>query len=150
MKIDGKQKKVKKDKILYIKRKKYDIIISRERSKSTSQILRKEVEHLTTKNTWISIPIDEQETIINLDYFEHKMKIYTSNQPTAKRLQKRIGESTKTFFTNEKISGKSWTIFFDERETIKKAISLGSLLTMNQSKIAKGKVIEDEELQKQK
>lgn len=119
-------------------------MFTRERSKSTSQILRKEVEHLTTKNTWISIPIDEQETIINFDYFEHQMKLYTSNQPTAKRLQKRIGESTETFFTNGKISGKSWTIAFDERETIKKAISLGSLLTMNQSKIAQGKVIEDE------
>ena len=119
-------------------------MFTRERSKSTPKNRRKEVAHLTTRNTWISIPIDEQETIINLDYFEHKMKIYTSNQPTAKRLQKRIGESTETFYTNEKISGKSWTITFDERETIKKAISLGSLLTMNQSKIAQGKVIEDE------
>lgn len=37
MKIDCKYKKVKKDKILYIKRKKYDIMFTRERSKSTPQ-----------------------------------------------------------------------------------------------------------------
>lgn len=102
------------------------------------------MEHLTTQKRWISIPIDEQETIINFDYFEHKMKIHTTNQPTAKRLQKKIGESTETFYTEGKISGKTWTITFDERENIKKAISLGTLLTMNQSKTMQKKVMEDE------
>lgn len=101
------------------------------------------MEHLTTKNNWYSIPIDEQETIINFDYFDHKIILYTTNKATSNRLQKKIGEPDEITKTNGLISGTTWNLKFEQRETIKKAISLGSLLTMNQSKSIQGKVEEE-------
>lgn len=90
--------------------------------------------HLTTQRKWISISIDEQETLINLDYFEKVLTVYTTNQATSKRIEKKIGEPTKEDFTEGKISSTTWKIPFQDREKAKKVLSLGSLITIHQSK----------------
>ena len=89
---------------------------------------------MTNQRKWISIPIDEQETIINLDYFEKVLTVYTTNQATSKRLQKKIGEPTSQDYIQDKISSTTWKIPFQEREKAKKVLSLGSLITVHQSR----------------
>ena len=49
---------------------------------------------------WTSIPTDEKETILNFDYFDNKVNLYTTNQPTGNRLKK-IGEPTKRLILKE-------------------------------------------------
>lgn len=41
---------------------------------------------------WEMIPRDEQETIVNIDYYEKTISIYTTRKSVAERLLKKIGE----------------------------------------------------------
>ena len=41
---------------------------------------------------WEQVPRDEQETIINVDYYEKTMTLYTSRKSVAQRLKKKVGE----------------------------------------------------------
>lgn len=94
---------------------------------------RKEGKHLTERK-WKSIPIDEQETIIHLDYIDKILQVYTTNQATSKRLEKKLGEPMKEDYIQEMIASTTWRIPFQEREKLKKVLSLGSLITKHQSK----------------
>ena len=88
---------------------------------------------MTKEKKWISIPTDEKETIINLDYAEKCLKVYTCNQATSKRLTKKIGEPNEIDYQMNSVCGTTWKIEFKDRETIRKALSLGSLITTHQS-----------------
>ena len=57
---------------------------------------------------WEVIDRDEQETIVNIDYFEKKLKLYTNRKSVAQRLKKKVGEPTKIDTTNGKISGVTY------------------------------------------
>jgi len=52
---------------------------------------------------WNTIPREEQETIINLDYLDKKISLYTSKQSVGNRLKKKIGNPTKINYSNNKI-----------------------------------------------
>ena len=52
---------------------------------------------------WEIVPRDEQETIISVDYCEKTISVYTTRKQTAERLQKKIGEPTKTDLHNGSI-----------------------------------------------
>lgn len=52
---------------------------------------------------WELVPREEQETIINVDYYDKKIKIYTSRKSVADRLKRKIGEPTKTYISYGKI-----------------------------------------------
>lgn len=52
---------------------------------------------------WEVVPRDEQETIINVDYCEKTISIYTTRKATADRLLKKVGEPTKTDLHNGSI-----------------------------------------------
>ena len=43
---------------------------------------------------WENIPRDEQETILNIDYAEKEITVYTNRKSVAKRLKNKIGEPT--------------------------------------------------------
>ena len=49
------------------------------------------------------IPRDEQETIINIDYFKKTINVYTSRKQVGERLKKKIGEPTDKYVSNNKI-----------------------------------------------
>lgn len=57
---------------------------------------------------WEVIPRDEQETIINVDYCEKTISVYTTRKQTAERLQKKIGEPTKIDIHNNFICGVTY------------------------------------------
>ena len=52
---------------------------------------------------WEIVPRDEQETIINIDYCEKTINIYTSRKQVGERLKKKIGEPTDKYVSNNKI-----------------------------------------------
>ena len=52
---------------------------------------------------WEIIPRDEQETLINIDYFEKTINVYTSRKQVGERLKKKIGEPTDKYVSNGKI-----------------------------------------------
>lgn len=52
---------------------------------------------------WNTIPREEQETIINLDYLDKKISLYTSKQSVGNRLKKKIGNPTKINYSNNNI-----------------------------------------------
>ena len=52
---------------------------------------------------WEIVPRDEQETLINIDYCEKTINIYTSRKQVGERLKKKIGEPTDKYVSNNKI-----------------------------------------------
>ena len=57
---------------------------------------------------WEIVPRDEQETLINVDYCEKTITVYTTRKQTAERLQKKIGEPTTQDVHNGFISGVTY------------------------------------------
>lgn len=45
---------------------------------------------------------DEQETIMNVDYGKREVHCYTSRYAVYDRLRAKLGEPTKTFYTDKK------------------------------------------------
>lgn len=78
---------------------------------------------------WTSISLDEQETLLNFDYFEKKLLVYTTRQPVANRLKKKLGEPTKETMIEGKIASNEWTILFENREAIKKILSINNFVS---------------------
>ena len=52
---------------------------------------------------WEIVPRDEQETLINIDYCEKTINVYTSRKQVGERLKKKIGEPTDKYISNGKI-----------------------------------------------
>ena len=61
---------------------------------------------------------EEQETIVNIDYSNKKVSCYTSRYAVYERIKRKIGEPTKTFYTNKKISGAIWNIPFTDKKIL--------------------------------
>ena len=57
---------------------------------------------------WEIVPRDEQETLINIDYCEKKLTVYTSRKATGKRLLKKVGSPTKIDYHDGLISGVTY------------------------------------------
>ena len=66
---------------------------------------------------------EEQETIINIDYFESKIIVYTCQKSVYERLLNRLGNPTHKYYTKEKISGAKWEIPFKEKKSITQVLS---------------------------
>lgn len=85
---------------------------------------------MKNRNNFYKIDLKEQETIINIDYYAKQIYIYTSRPSVYKRLEKKLGEPTKTYTTNALISGGSWTISFADSQVkniITKSLFLGEM-----------------------
>ena len=52
---------------------------------------------------WEIVPRDEQETLINIDYCEKTINVYTSRKQVGERLKKKIGEPTDKYISNNKV-----------------------------------------------
>ena len=83
---------------------------------------------------WTSIPTEEKETILNFDYFENKVNLYTTNQATGNRLKKKIGEPSRRDYFEGKIASEEWTIPFKEREKLRKIFSINLFVSSHLSK----------------
>lgn len=67
--------------------------------------------------------LEEQESIINIDYLKKTINIYSSRKAVIERLTKKLGQPTKIFTTQKSVSGASWNIPFVQKEKIRNALS---------------------------
>lgn len=71
---------------------------------------------------------EEQETIINIDYSECVVIIYTSQKSVYQRLVKKLGQPKHTYFTKAKISGAFWSLPFEQKMNITQILSRPTLV----------------------
>lgn len=76
---------------------------------------------------WDSVPVDEQETIINIDYFDKTISVYTTKQSIANRLKKRLGEPDNIDKTNGNISGVNYVRKLSDNN-VRKMLSMSVLI----------------------
>ena len=79
-------------------------------------------------NKFYKSNLEEQETIINIDYFASKVNLYTCQKTVYDRLIKKIGEPNKTYYTDKKKSGASWQIPFEDKKSITQILSRPTLI----------------------
>ena len=72
--------------------------------------------------------LDEQETIIHIDYFNKKVNAYTSRKSIYERLCRKIGKPQETYSVINKISGARWNISFSDRKTLTLLLSRPTLI----------------------
>ena len=76
---------------------------------------------------WEIIDRDEQETLINVDYYEKTLSFYTTRKSVARRLEKKVGKPTKVDMTNGKISGVTYIRNLHD-DDIKSFFSISSII----------------------
>ena len=59
---------------------------------------------------------EEQETQININYNERSTILYTSLKSVYDKYIKRLGNPTKIYYTNNKISGAYWKVPFEDKK----------------------------------
>lgn len=79
-------------------------------------------------NKYYNVRTDEKETIINFDYLERVVNIYTTRVATMKRLLNDIGNPKSIEKIDNKIASMEWDIPFDNRNGIKKVMALKNLM----------------------
>ena len=79
-------------------------------------------------NKYYNTDVEEQETIINIDYAGSIVSVYTNQNTIYKRLYEKIGEPTKTFYIKNKISGARWNVPFEDKKTINLILSRPTLI----------------------
>lgn len=65
---------------------------------------------------WNTIPREEQETIINLDYLDKKISLYTTRYAVANKLKNKIGEPTKINYSNSKIDSVEYEMSMNDKK----------------------------------
>lgn len=60
--------------------------------------------------------IEEQETLIHVDYFSKIITLYTSSELIYSRYLEKLGEPSKIYYIKNKISGASWKVPFDDKK----------------------------------
>lgn len=79
-------------------------------------------------NKFYNIDYEEQETIININYCKKEICLYTSRKAVYERIIKKIGEPTKKYYTDKRISGANWTIPFENKKSITTILSRPTLI----------------------
>jgi hypothetical protein len=94
---------------------------------------------------WEIIPRDEQETLIDVDYYEKTISVYTTRKQTAERLLKKIGEPTKTDYHNNLISGVTYVRNLFDKD-VAKFFSKGLIIgTFRDNSTENDEIIEKED-----
>lgn len=75
---------------------------------------------------------EEQEAVINIDYFSRVLHIYSSKKSVIQRLTLRLGKATKTYYIKKSMTGAKWEIPFADKKRIN--ISLSRPLLIGQMK----------------
>ena len=87
---------------------------------------------------WLETPRDEQETLINIDYAEKTITVYTNRKATAKRLMKKIGEPTSVNKNQDMIYGITYVRSLFDKDVAKffsKTLLIGAFRTNNSKEV---------------
>ena len=68
---------------------------------------------------WNILPREEQETFMNIDYFEKTISVYTSRKSVGERLYKKLGEPTTIDKQNGLISGVTYVRSLFDKDVAK-------------------------------
>lgn len=79
-------------------------------------------------NKFYNTDYEEQETIVNIDYYNKAVLLYTSRRAVYERIVKKIGEPTKKYYTDKKINGANWIILFENKKEITSILSRPTLI----------------------
>ncbi len=75
------------------------------------------------KEIFFDTSIEEQESLINMDYSKKEVYVYTSRKMVYERILKRAGTPAKIIITDNKISGAIWCIPFKDKKRITAILS---------------------------
>ena len=82
-------------------------------------------------NKFYKTDIEEQETIINVDYSKKETVCYSCRKTQIERLIKKLGVPKKIYYINKKICGAKWIIPFTDNKRMNvifsKSIIIGQL-----------------------
>ena len=67
--------------------------------------------------------LEEQESLINIDYYGKEVIVYTSKKSIFIRIKNKIGEPSRIFNVKGQISGAEWRIPFKEKKKITSILS---------------------------
>ena len=76
-----------------------------------------------------STPTEEREVLINFDYEDEVIYLYSTNQSTSKKLLKKVGKPYKIDYVGQEIASMEWRIPFKNREEIRKGLSILNFVT---------------------
>lgn len=71
---------------------------------------------------------EEQETIINIDYYARVLNIYSSRKTIIQRLYAKLGEPNKTDYIKRELTGASWSIPFSDKKRVNIALSRPTII----------------------
>ena len=71
---------------------------------------------------------EEQETNVYIDHSKKKAKCYTSRYAVYNRLIKKLGEPTRVYKTDKKISGAMWEVPFSDKKRVKVLLSMTMII----------------------
>ena len=77
--------------------------------------------------------------------FATSVNVYTTNQSTGNRIKKKIGEPFKTGLNEGKIFSMEWKIPFNDREKIRKGLSIVNFITTHQSNRVEERLTNEDE-----
>lgn len=77
-----------------------------------------------------NFPKDEQETIINIDYYDKVITLYSTKEHIYKTLSKYLGQPNKIDYYNGCISSFEYRLGFND-DNLKKIISISTLIGMH-------------------
>lgn len=83
---------------------------------------------------WENIPRDEQETVMNIDYCEKTINVYTTRKQVGERLIKKIGQPTRILKNGNKIYAVEYTRSLydaDVRHFFSKTLLIGAFKNAN-------------------
>lgn len=75
---------------------------------------------------------EEQESVLNIDYLEKNLYVYSSRTAIIKRFYKRLGTPNRIYYVGEAVSGASWKIPFKDKNKIRIGLSKMLLLRSNE------------------
>lgn len=96
---------------------------------------------------WGIVPLDEQETIINIDYYDKTISIYSSRKSVGKRLEKKLGEPDKVTTLNGKVVAVNYNKKLtdkDIRPILSMSTIIGGFRNSNDSDLTEDEEIEEE------
>lgn len=81
------------------------------------------------KMKWEKIPLEEQETLINIDYYEQCARIYSTKKSVCRALARKIGKPDSEQYYGNQISSQEWTIPFNDKKRIKSAMRASNYIS---------------------
>lgn len=94
---------------------------------------------------WEIVPRDEQETLINIDYCEKTINVYTSRKQVAERLKKKMGEPTDFYKNGNKIYAVNYKRNLFDKDVAKFLSKMLLIGAFRDDNCSNDEIVEDED-----